>query len=978
MDIPKEESIVATGINSIPLPTIPESKTEASLLGTFKLISKAWGLYRQKVKTVIGIMIMPAVFSLILQFWNIFAKTFSFSSIVGHSLSMNNTTIILIVVFIIFLISIIFQLLSPIALIYSFKDNQEEVGVFESYKKAASILFPYIWVTFLMTATAAAGFLFFILPGIFLVISLAFSVMVLVVENERGSKAIFKSMEYVKGKWWAVFWRFLSGGFIFCFLFFILVIAGALFKNLYFSVITVGIISNLFLIPFATLYSFLLYENLKTINGQLVGDVSFGKKFLFSIIFIIGIIALSLITFFAFQMGSFRNTNIKPMYGFNSYEDYSSNRAFIQSKIDDSFVSEVLNSSASSTAEISNDFTSIGFDYLRQDDPDTAIKRFNQAWLIDHNNHNAYFGFAIYTATTTGNLASLKYFDLTLEKFDNKYAMSVYDKDILTCEVMAHYADAYYIDSNKTKDEYLKRASELLKTVNRNNLPPRCLVLINDLTVGKYTDPDKDNDGLEDKIIESQVYKTDPEKSDTKGSGIPDGEYIYNIYRNALSINSEDIITEYQNNFKLALNNKDNKIDQNTFTIDSLEEMFNLRSAQTYNFYIFVSDDVRKIVKTALTFRLNGEYKKSLDLLSSEILKNPNSPVLKYHLGLTYHGMKEYDKAISVYEGLIGTPYIEGPLLYSDLAAANYALKKESKTIEYLELSVQKFPEDLPQYLKLANYYQETNQLDKAEGIINQGLKVESRYAPFYNQLAIIYKSRGNIDKEFGFYKKATEVDFRSASAHFNLSILFDEYKNDLNTALVEIRIAMSLDPDNIKYMSRASLIYSELGQKVKSQELERKLLKIGGIDVGTLNELGLKYMEEDYKKSELYFRRAIELDPKFPNAYNNLGIVLSSTNRGDEAIKSFKKAIELDPNYANAYNNLGWLYANNGEFDNAIKMLEKAISVNPNLPRPYGNLGNIYLTLGDKVKAKSYYEKSLSLGSVDPNVVEGLKIINK
>lgn len=232
------------------------------------------------------------------------------------------------------------------------------------------------------------------------------------------------------------------------------------------------------------------------------------------------------------------------------------------------------------------------------------------------------------------------------------------------------------------------------------------------------------------------------------------------------------------------------------------------------------------------------------------------------------------------------------------------------------------------------------------------------------------------MGKELELYKKAISYDFRDASAHFNLSILFDQYKNDLNSALVEARIAMSLDQNNPKYMSRASVIYAGLGKKVKAKELENQVLKIGGTSADVFNELGLKYMDQDGKQAEIYFRKAIQLDPKFPNAYNNLGIVLSIANRTDEAIASYKKAIELDSNYANAYNNLGWLYANSGKFPEAITTLEKAISLNPNLPRPYGNLGNIYLTMGDKVKAKSYYQKAMERGSVDPVVIQSLKTL--
>ena len=45
----------------------------------------------------------------------------------------------------------------------------------------------------------------------------------------------------------------------------------------------------------------------------------------------------------------------------------------------------------------SEHFVSLGFDYLYRGDLKTAMKRFNQAWLVDHKNENAYWGFgAVY------------------------------------------------------------------------------------------------------------------------------------------------------------------------------------------------------------------------------------------------------------------------------------------------------------------------------------------------------------------------------------------------------------------------------------------------------------------------------------------------------------------------------------------------------------------------------------------------------
>ncbi|MCP4746652.1 MAG: tetratricopeptide repeat protein, partial [Desulfobacteraceae bacterium] len=64
-----------------------------------------------------------------------------------------------------------------------------------------------------------------------------------------------------------------------------------------------------------------------------------------------------------------------------------------------------------------------------------------------------------------------------------------------------------------------------------------------------------------------------------------------------------------------------------------------------------------------------------------------------------------------------------------------------------------------------------------------------------------------------------------------------------------------------------------------------------------------------------------------FGLAYQNLGM-------HDKAIKCLEKAIDLNPEYAEAYNNLGIAFLKQGNHDEAIKCLEKAIDLNPDLEK--------------------------------------------
>jgi tetratricopeptide (TPR) repeat protein len=83
-----------------------------------------------------------------------------------------------------------------------------------------------------------------------------------------------------------------------------------------------------------------------------------------------------------------------------------------------------------------------------------------------------------------------------------------------------------------------------------------------------------------------------------------------------------------------------------------------------------------------------------------------------------------------------------------------------------------------------------------------------------------------------------------------------------------------------------------------------------------------------------------------------------------DKAISDFNKAIDLNPKFAEAYNNRGLTYAKKGQYDKAISDFTKTIEINPSYTLAYQNRGIIYMIkLGDKNKACSDFKRACELG---------------
>lgn len=89
--------------------------------------------------------------------------------------------------------------------------------------------------------------------------------------------------------------------------------------------------------------------------------------------------------------------------------------------------------------------------------------------------------------------------------------------------------------------------------------------------------------------------------------------------------------------------------------------------------------------------------------------------------------------------------------------------------------------------------------------------------------------------------------------------------------------------------------------------------------------------------------RRALELDPKIPEAHYLLGILATYKADLTTAIAELNQEIAINPNYAMAYYKLGDAYTRREEWERAIPLLQKSVWLNSNYSGPYILLGKAY-----------------------------------
>jgi tetratricopeptide (TPR) repeat protein len=96
-----------------------------------------------------------------------------------------------------------------------------------------------------------------------------------------------------------------------------------------------------------------------------------------------------------------------------------------------------------------------------------------------------------------------------------------------------------------------------------------------------------------------------------------------------------------------------------------------------------------------------------------------------------------------------------------------------------------------------------------------------------------------------------------------------------------------------------------------------------------SFNEANMKYQHGDINGAMALYQKAIELNPSYFKAYNNLGILKATALRNyRDAMEDFNKAISIKPDYADAYLGRGTCRFNLNETAEACRDWQKARSL--------------------------------------------------
>ncbi len=207
--------------------------------------------------------------------------------------------------------------------------------------------------------------------------------------------------------------------------------------------------------------------------------------------------------------------------------------------------------------------------------------------------------------------------------------------------------------------------------------------------------------------------------------------------------------------------------------------------------------------------------------------------------------------------------------------------------------------------LRRGNFQQAVKELDEAQALFNK------EDPEIYLIRGAIYFGLKDYPVAESNYKRALEIKPGYAQAIFNLCGLYLK-ENKFDAAITECSKVVS-DP---LFNARES----------------------------AYTTIGLAYFNKgDIASARDNYEKALQINPAFVYAHNELGRLYMATGREGEAINEFKLAISGLSTYEEAYYNLGLAYLKIDDRENACQSFAEVVRLSPN--SEFGINSNRYLS---------------------------------
>ncbi len=353
-----------------------------------------------------------------------------------------------------------------------------------------------------------------------------------------------------------------------------------------------------------------------------------------------------------------------------------------------------------------------------------------------------------------------------------------------------------------------------------------------------------------------------------------------------------------------------------------------------------------------------GEIARADDLLTKAFAISPNDPETQYFYGLIRFSQNETTDALIAFNKAKKADPTYAEAFYQ-AGEAELRLNRLADAAADYKKATELKPGYFEAWLGLGGANYEANKWAEAVTAYKEAVRLKNTNAEAYENLADAYRQLPDYVQAEANYKLAAL--FVERTPNFSKEQAADIYSKSAFMVAKQCEITRAARcrwGDAITYLEKAAQL-SPTG--VDNTNLGWAYYNAAREDLGFKNDAAARTKLE--KAKAVLLKASSGSSKVTAGALMNLGRVLSDLGDYPGAIDAFNKAIQKEPDWALALNELGSVYRKQNKFKEAAAQFRKAADKEQKNPVIQFNLGEAELKNGNIGEAKKAYDRLRKLG---------------
>lgn len=294
--------------------------------------------------------------------------------------------------------------------------------------------------------------------------------------------------------------------------------------------------------------------------------------------------------------------------------------------------------------------------------------------------------------------------------------------------------------------------------------------------------------------------------------------------------------------------------------------------------------------------------KKISQNIDTLLMQNPDSVAILVKHGLFYYEKLDFYKAVpsATKAFRLDSSDLEVRMLYAEVLnnRPNRTLKDVITAQRNFNYVIEKEPRNTKALVGIASTFTMMQDFDRSFQYINEALKIDNKYRDAYILKGTNYLQNNNIKLAKSSYETATQQDPEFYQAYIALGDLYASEENEI--AIQYYITAAELKPDDVGVLYKLAYARQSFGQFDEAQAVYREMFQKDETFAMSLFQQGfIKHIHKgEIDSAMIYYNQAVVIEPKFVEAWHNIGLCWEEKGNRAKALQSYSRALKINPDY--------------------------------------------------------------------------------